>query len=390
MKILVVGAGMYVTGRDGSGTGTILSSLAEYSRTNALSEITLVATKEENGPKVRQELDRINKKLSTSLRVTYKALGNGIENYLKFVRESQFDLAIISTPDHLHATHVVPLLEAKTHCLIVKPLAPSLKEGRQIYDAQKKAGVHAAVEFHKRWDETNLLTKRDIKENKFGDLLYITIDYSQRIHIPLETFGSWSSRTNIFQYLGVHYVDLIYFLTGFVPTRLSAYGSSGILKDRGVNTFDSVSATIFWKKPGTDCHFVSQFAVHWVDPNSSPAMSDQRFKLIGTKGRIECDQRNRGITTLTHKGTEYPNPYFSDYLEDEDGGWKFQGYGFKSISSFLNDCLALKERRLTWNNLEDCRPSVKQSLVSTAAVEAANSSLAKQGEWVEIDDSSFA
>ena len=32
MKILIIGAGMYVTGRDNTGVGTILSSIAESSK----------------------------------------------------------------------------------------------------------------------------------------------------------------------------------------------------------------------------------------------------------------------------------------------------------------------------------------------------------------------
>ena len=49
------------------------------------------------------------------------------------------------------------------------------------------------------------------------------IEYSQPREIPLKLFKKWSQDTNIFQYLGVHYVDLIYFLTGFQP--ISAYAT---------------------------------------------------------------------------------------------------------------------------------------------------------------------
>ena len=48
MKILVLGAGMYVTGRNNSGNGTVLSSLVQLSKQLTISEIVIVARKPKN------------------------------------------------------------------------------------------------------------------------------------------------------------------------------------------------------------------------------------------------------------------------------------------------------------------------------------------------------
>jgi len=108
-------------------------------------------------------------------------------------------------------------------------------------------------------------------------VLYFTVDYSQRISIPSATFRSWAHQTNIFQYLGVHYVDLIYFLTGATPKRLMAIGTDGTLKQQGVDTYDSVHVTLEWLSPGGH-KFVSILNISWVDANVSSALSDQKYE----------------------------------------------------------------------------------------------------------------
>jgi len=45
MKILILGAGMYVTGRNQSGNGTVLSSLIQLSKKVLINEIVIIAKK---------------------------------------------------------------------------------------------------------------------------------------------------------------------------------------------------------------------------------------------------------------------------------------------------------------------------------------------------------
>ena len=378
----------YVTGRNGSGSGTILSSLAEFSKTSHIEEVTVVATNPANEEVVAETTARINAKLSTTLNVCYRAVtGNAATVVPVLCGEKRYDAAIVAIPDHLHFDYTNVLLRQGIHCLVVKPLTPTLIEARELERIREKEGVYGAVEFHKRWDATNLWIHKALDENLLGNLLYFTVDYSQKITIPLTTFRGWSDRTNIFQYLGVHYIDLIWFLTRFIPIRGMAVGVDGILRQQGVNTWDSVHANIIWQNPhNPDDRFVSQFATNWIDPACSSAMSDQKYKVVGTRGRIECDQKNRGVE-LVHESTgiQQINPYFSEYLPDADGHLKFCGYGHESISQFVKDVLDLKAGRTTLSALELCRPTLRQSLVSTTVIESVNQSLRDGSNWKDIN-----
>lgn len=387
MNVLVVGAGMYVTGREGSGCGTILSSLAECSRHLRVSQVTIIGKKAENSIVVKEASDRINSILGTDLIVSYRPIsGKPDLDIANVCAEATYDCAIVCVPDHLHHAFAKALLLEKVPVLIVKPLTPTLDEARELIEIQEKNGIYAAVEFHKRWDATNLWVANALSSGKLGRVQYINVEYSQKISIPLSTFREWADRTNIFQYLGVHYVDLIYFLTGFVPIRALGIGTEGVLRQSGVANWDSIHATVVWCNPrDASDTFVSSFATNWIDPTCTSAMSDQKYKVIGSKGHIECDQKNRGLE-LVHEnlGIQQINPYFSEFLPDGNGGTRFSGYGHESINRFLKDVIDLQAKRKNVAELEQHRPTLKQALVSTAVIESVNKSLKDNSSWQAI------
>lgn len=389
MKILVIGAGMYVTGRAGSGTGTVLSSLAETSKSFPIERVQVVAKNPANEAAVADVVKRINATIGSSLNVTYSVIeGDPAKDIPLLCEGDKYDGAIVAIPDHLHFTFVKELLKQKIHCLVVKPLTPAFAEAKELVRMQAETGLYGAIEFHKRFDETNLYIKRALAEHQIGKILYFTVDYSQKITIPTEIFRPWSSRTNIFQYLGVHYVDLIFFLTGFMPKRLMAVGTDGVLKAMGIPTFDSIHATIIWENAADMSDwFVSQFSTNWIDPRCTSALSDQKYKVIGTEGRIECDQKNRGLEMVNEKlGIQQINPYFSEYLYGANGDLQFGGYGHKSISLFIQDISDLRQKKTTVEILEKQRPTFRQALVSTAVIDAVNRSLANMFSWEDVDE----
>ncbi len=237
MKVAVLGTGMYVTGRPLLGTGTVLGSLAEASRQLQLTEVIVIGRDVHGGSAVRESASTINRRLGTDLPVRYVQISGDLAYDLpKICVKERVQLAIVSVPDTLHAIAAESFVNAGVHCMVVKPLAPTSAEARRMCEAQRRNNVLGYVEFHKRYDEANCYAKRVLNEHAIGDIRYITVDYSQRLSMPLETFRSWSASVNIFQYLAVHYVDLIYFLTGALPWRASAVGTRGLLAGHGIDT----------------------------------------------------------------------------------------------------------------------------------------------------------
>jgi len=383
MRVLVVGAGMYVTGRGTDSLGTVLPAIAEYSRSHEVERVTVCATREEGREETELATSLTNERLGTSLSCEYRIA----DVVLEHAGPQTYDCAIVSVPDHLHFEIAAPLVSAGVHVQVVKPLTASVAEARTLIELAAARRVHGVVEFHKRLDPQNLTVKRLIASGSLGELAYATVDFSQRIDIPTRLFRGWAHRTNVFQYLGVHYVDLLHYLTGLHPTAVMAKGRHGILQDLGVDAFDSIHALLLWTDPRDTRgrEFVSQFTVNWIDPERSSAMSDQRYRLVGARGRLEVDQKHRGLELVTtEQGVVHVNPHFSQFLPTDAGVSRFAGYGAESVIQFLDDVRGLREGRHTVEQLAPHRPTFSDALVSTKVIEAANRSMEERGSWVGI------
>ena len=389
MNILVVGAGMYVTGRHTSGPGSALGSIGELSKTLNIDSITVVSKSESSLNDVIRSRDIINKELNIDVSIEFIALGDDSLNKLQdIISLNKYDCAIVALPDHLHYSFGKLLIENKIHCFFVKPLTPTLVESLDLVSLQRKNKVLGVVDFHKRYDEVNLVIKDIINKGDIGSPLSATVEYSQKIEMPTKVFSDWIENSNVFQYLGVHYVDMIYFLTSYKPEKAMAVGTYGILKEKGINTYDSIHATIVWyNNEKSEQKMVTQFSTSWIDPSTSSAMSDQKYTIIGTKGRIESNQKHRGVEVTTEsEGIQSINPYFSKYLDNTTGGKTYSGYDFKSISQFLTDVNQVLKDIVFDKTIIQFRPTLEDTLPTSSVIDAVNKSLIDNSNWVYIND----
>lgn len=379
---------MYVTGRGGHGPGTILAALCEASREIGIDEVIVAATLEDNAPVVAEAANRLNARLGSKLKVDYLQVSKDLGESARAIAARGVDAAIICVPDHLHHPAITALMTAGIHVLTVKPFTPTLDEAQDLVALARRTGLYGAVEFHKRYDEGNLYARQAIADGQIGQPLYAVIQYSQRIVIPTEVFRGWAARSNIFQYLAVHYVDQMWFLTGYRPHRASAVGIRHVLASRGIETWDSVHATVEWQTPAGGT-FISQFNVNWIDPNTTTAMSDQKYFIVGSAGRLELDQKHRGIELIRQDQMPVSvNPYFSEFFPRlDDDTQRFSGYGYQSIRSFIMDIAAIRAGRVRPVDLERVRPSFSDALPSTSVIDAVTRSLNEQGKWTYVSAS---
>lgn len=385
IDVLVVGGGMYVTGRGTNSCGTILPALLESRRAGEVGRIILATTSANTAASSLDRLLELAGKMAVEVdSAAFPAAGCNSQAYLDAVAAYQPHAVIVAVPDHLHAEIGVPLIERGLHCLMVKPMATSMAEARALTNAARAVGVVAQVEFHKRLDESNILLRDAIRSGRIGTPLYAVIEYSQQKRIPRDIFGAWVARTNVFQYLGVHYVDLLYYVTQYRPLRVTAWGQHGYLKENGLNTWDAIQAVIEWET-GRAEKFVSTHITNWIDPDESSAVSDQKINVVGTHGRYQADQKHRGVQQVFDgKGTQDINPYFSTAYGGGDEPLRFSGYGVASVRQFISDVLALRAGECDLASLNAARPSFEAGLISTAVLEAVAQSLNQNSKAVNI------
>ena len=389
MKIVIVGNGMYVSGRGTDGFGTILPAVLEYIRDGGtVTEVHMVGTNSKHSLVAAAMAEELMRQTGVfvKLNVYPDKAEKDTNAYIKVLDKiSGPACAIVSVPDHLHFQITRDCFKSGLHTLVVKPLTPTVKEANDLIDLAEKMNLYGAVEFHKRWDKQNLMLRDVFKNGKLGDPLYTWIEYSQRKSIPSEIFKTWVEKSNILQYLGVHYIDIIRFVTRAVPVRVMAIGQKNWLKSQGLEVHDALQCMVEWKMPNSTL-FNQTLLNSWVDPETTSAVSDQKLKFIGTKGRYETDQKERGISLVVdgeNLGT--PNPDFCQPYGTTDNHSQWQGYGIESIVTFLKDANDIISGRQTPNNLEDKRPTFKEAVISTAVIEAAGKSLEDSGNWKPVE-----
>ena len=386
MRIFIIGSGNYVTGRGTDSYGTILPAIYEFNKEKKIVDEVVILTTSKKSAKLAENKNKKIRYLSGhNLRVKIVVK----KNNFKFSTNHTYSrdgisCAIIATPDHTHYKLAKDCLKNKQHCLVVKPVVTKLSELKNLIKLCKKNQVYGAVEFHKRFDKQALILKDKYDSGTIGDPLYSWSEYSQKKIVPEKFFKSWVSKNNVFQYLGIHYVDLIRYVTNSKPKKVIAIGQKNYLKGKNINTPDSIQAIIEWQSP-QGISFTQTLLLNWVDPKNTTAMSDQNFKLVGTKGRIESDQKNRGVR-IVEEGSyiEDINPDFCRVYGTTPGKIRWEGYGIESVKTFLKDIILIKKNKSLLKSLDEVRPTFKEALYSTAVLEAANYSLLHNSVWKKV------
>ncbi len=384
MRIIIFGTGNYVTGRRTSQFGTILPAIFESHNTTKIRELILIATTRKSRDLAEKKIKKISK--ISNIKINYKIILNKkIKSFVKKYKKDSEDAtcAIIATPDHTHYKIAKLCLQNKYHTLVVKPVVNKLSELKDLIKTADLNNVYGAVEFHKRFDRQAQIMKDKYVEGFLGTPLYSWTEYSQRKIVPEKFFKSWVSKNNVFQYLGIHYVDLIRFITKAKPISVMAIGQKKYLKSKNLETDDAIQVIVKWQTKKKQI-FTQTLLLNWIDPKFTTAMSDQKLNFVGTLGRIELDQKKRGVMAINENNyIEEINPDFCRMYQ-EAGFTKWKGYGIESIKTFIKDTLDLENKKIKKNKLLEIRPSFEESIYSTAVLEAANKSLKKNSSWKKI------
>ena len=382
IEIIIVGTGAYVCGKKDNDFGTILPSLFVYVQKFKIKlKLTVACNSNIGKERILKKFFTLSKLMNTEDFVkinTIDCKGKPENFFNNFSSESKMIGSIVSVPDQLHYCWIKELLSKKIPTLTVKPLTLDIEDAIELMNLSKKYNVPSFVEFHKRYDKQIRYARDSFLSNKFGDLLYTYTEYTQRKLIPTDTFKEWSDKTNILSYLGVHYIDAIHYITNAKPEKVMATGQKVFLKSKGIDTFDSIQCNVEWITPN-GLSFNQTLLCSWVESNLSSAMSSQNINLVFSRGRINCEQKERGISNLNDESAlEHINPDFCRQYSQEDF-LTFEGYG---IDAYINYLHLISENKLFINDRRVC--NFHEGCISTSVIDAAYKSLNCKSSWVKI------
>ncbi|MCK5672192.1 MAG: Gfo/Idh/MocA family oxidoreductase, partial [Spirochaetales bacterium] len=136
---------------------------------------------------------------------------------------------VVAMPDQLHYQVVLEALNANQHVLAVKPLVLNYDQAEKIKDLAFEKGLFVGVEYHKRFDRRSLEARKRYKDGEFGEFKMGEAKLIEPYLYRDSNFQNWftTDKTDPFTYIGCHYVDLVYFITGLKPVELTVAGIKG-------------------------------------------------------------------------------------------------------------------------------------------------------------------
>jgi predicted dehydrogenase len=296
-------------------------------------------------------------------------------------------VVIVATPDHLHTPVILDAVAAGCDVIVQKPLCLKSTEAREIIAAADAADRYVYTDFHKRHDVALRACQYKFRRGLMGEALCSHAWIEERREMPLKYFALWADQSSSFEYIGCHYVDMFYFITGLKPKKVIAFGQKKFLTKHGKNAFDAVEAIVEWENGA-----VQYVQTSWVLPDANPNLTNQGFQITCTEGEFRADNADRNSNFVTTRdGYQRFNPHFFkpvlDWNNFDRDYWA--GYGGESIIQPLDDILRLHEcpadRQKLLREFETTRPTPRQALVATAVVEAVRLSLANNNRAVLLD-----
>jgi predicted dehydrogenase len=149
----------------------------------------------------------------------------------RMLRERAPDIVHVCSPHHLHAEHSIAALAAGAHVLCEKPMATTLNDGLRMMDAATRAGRIGAIAYTYRGYPLIEVLRSKVAAGAFGTIRRVGGCYlSQDVLAADKYVWMFSPGTTGESYaltdLGVHWLDLVEFVTGQRITEIAAQFST--------------------------------------------------------------------------------------------------------------------------------------------------------------------
>ena len=146
-------------------------------------------------------------------------------DWREMIKQEQPDIVSVCLPNSRHREVTIAALEAGAHVLCEKPLATSVAEAHEMFDAARKAGRVLMAAQHFRFEPGPQAIKRVVESGALGQIYHAEAIAMRRMGIP--TWGAFIQRAasagGCMLDIGVHVLDQTVWLMGNpTPTKVSA------------------------------------------------------------------------------------------------------------------------------------------------------------------------
>lgn len=114
-----------------------------------------------------------------------------------FYKEHTADLAVVSTPIHLHYSQIVTCLTHGSNVLTEKPVCTSVEGARKLEQLEKETGKFISVGYQLNYSRDVLALKQDILDDRFGKPIYMKALHAMRRGDKYYARNSWAGHIDV-------------------------------------------------------------------------------------------------------------------------------------------------------------------------------------------------
>ena len=310
-------------------------------------------------------------------------------------------IVVAAVPDQLHYSVIMTALRNNQNVCTVKPLVLRHEQALEIEREAFSRGLVVGIEYHKRFDDRSLMARRKYREGWFGEFRLGTARLFEKWYYRHSNFQNWMTTENsdAFTYIGCHYVDIVHFITGLLPTAISLFG----IRDRypnGKEGFLWTDARVIWSN-GACLNVQNGLGF----PDAAPGTNTQGMMLYcsgaDTGALIEHHDQFRGLKYSYLQqppgdgATIYaePSPDYFQYVDVGGPGFVPIGYGFRSVEHIIGNCIrvgaadSLAERQTLLREIDAAgiMATPANSAYNELVLEAGRESILHGGREVPIE-----
>jgi len=267
------------------------------------------------------------------------------------------NIVIIALPDQMHYQSVMYALEQDQHVLCVKPLTLKYDQAQEIEKIAYERGLFVGTEYHKRFDDRVGIARMKYHNGDFGEFRLGVASLIEPWYYRDSNFQNWCTTENsdMFTYIGCHYVDQVHMITGLLPVQVSVYGSVEKYPN-GNKGYLWTTARIIWDNDA--CLTVLNGMGY---PNVGPGGNSQGIWLF-TQGEHDGgllfhDDQYRGVKhCYVKKGDDSgetfynePSPDYFKLIERGGKGLTPVGYGYRSFEALVEAVHRVESHALHYN-----------------------------------------
>jgi predicted dehydrogenase len=315
------------------------------------------------------------------------------------------NLVVVAVPDQFHFPVIKHALECNQHVLTVKPLVLKYAQAVEIEEISHRKGLLVGVEYHKRFDRRSLDARGLYRAGRFGQFRCGEAKLIEPYYYRHSNFQNWFTKENSdpFTYIGCHYVDLVYFITGLRPVEVSLRGVEGKFPNGNVGYLWS-SGRVVWENDA-----VLSVVNGLGYPDEGPGTNDQALCMFcegdNVGSIIRHDDQFRGVSHgyvdhIAGAAFRFVSPDYMRLVPWQGDGLKPVGYGYDSVEAIVEaavsvnasaegcneqDALARRQKTLAEIDQRGLLATPANSSINELVVEAARLSIANNGLPASIE-----